>query len=138
MKRLISFTLILLLLLALSACKPTYSTDTNTYSDAVEITTDKESYPTNAKEIKFTVKNVSDGEECFGFKLQLLRNCDGEWKKVDYNKEVAWIDLAQILEPGAECEKTMFLSEWYRLPLEKGEYKIVLSDYAVSNKFKVE
>lgn len=138
MKRLIAFTVILLLLFALSGCKPTYSTDTNTYSDSLEIMTDKESYPTNVNEIKFTVKNVSDSEVAFGFKLQLLRDLDGEWKKVDYNKEVYWIDLAQVLEPGAETEKTMTLSEWYRLPLEKGEYKIVLSDDTVSNKFKLE
>lgn len=139
MKRaVVSIVLLLVVVLTFAACAPKYSADTNTYSEDLVLKTELDSYSTDVTEIKFIVKNISDEEQAFGFKMHLLKNVEGEWKVVEYQKEVYWIDLAQVLEPGGEAEKTIKLDEWYRLPLAKGEYKIVLSDDAVSNSFKIE
>ena len=138
MKRAVLLVLLAVVTMTLAACAPKYSVDTNTYSEDLVLKTEFDSYSTDVTEIKFTVKNISDEEQAFGFKMHLLKNVEGEWKVVEYQKEVYWIDLAQVLESGAEAEKIIKLDEWYRLPLAKGEYKIVLSDDAVSNSFKIE
>lgn len=138
MKRSVLTILLVVIMFIFSGCSARYSTDTNIYSDNLELKTEFEVYSVDVSEIKFKVKNVSDEEQAFGFKMHLLKNVEGEWKIVEYQKDVYWNDLAQVLESGAKTEKTMKLSEWYRLPLQKGEYKVVLSDDAVSNSFKIE
>lgn len=138
MKRAVLLVLFAVVTMTLAACAPKYSADTNTYSEDLVLKTEFDSYSTDVTEIKFTVKNISNEEQAFGFKMHLLKYVEDEWKVVEYQKDVYWIDLAQVLEPGGEAEKTIKPDEWYRLPLAKGEYKIVLSDDAVSNSFKIE
>lgn len=139
MKKAVCFVLAVLLCVCFAGCKKkSYSEDKTTHNPAFKIVTEKEKYGKDDEMINYTVTNISNEDITFGVGVQLSKKIDGEWKLVDYDKEVYFIEIAMILSPGEKAEKSIDLKEYYNLPLETGEYRIVLSSVAVSNLFIVE
>ncbi|NJE84246.1 hypothetical protein E3E23_00080 [Thermococcus sp. CX2] len=69
-----------------------------------------------------TVVNNADSEATTGYAFQLYRLENGNWKEV--NLDMAFIEIAIIIEPGKSWEQMIDLS---KLNLEPGHYKIVKS-----------
>ncbi|NJE41974.1 immunoglobulin-like domain-containing protein [Thermococcus sp. GR6] len=67
-----------------------------------------------------TVINNADSEATTGYAFQLYRLENGNWKEVKL--DIAFIEIAIIIEPGRSWEQRVKLSS---LNLEPGHYKIV-------------
>ena len=150
MKRL-SIVFIALALLLLAACgenvKETQKTNSlydlsyeiSVYEN-IKIVTEKEKYTTEDKVIRYTITNVSEEDgwinsshDCF----TLHKKVDGEWKRVGTKIEHAWTEMALCLPAGESETREINLDEYFYLPLEKGEYRIVVENI-VSDIFEIE
>ena len=143
MKKL-SVILVALVLLLLSACSegnnPIYDFDgeINAYSE-IKIVTEKEKYTADDTIIRYTITNtgafdawINSDHGCF----TLHKKVDGVWKCVGTKVDQFWTDLALGL-PAEESEtREINLDKYFYLPLESGEYRIVVEDIA-SNTFEV-
>lgn len=99
--------------------------------------TEKEVYSVNEKTIKYSFVYTGTEEDAVGEYFALHIKKDGVWKAVAYNRDVAFFDMAWILEPNIprNCEEN--LEEYYNLPLEPGEYRIACEEL-VSETFFIE
>lgn len=83
--------------------------------------------------------NISDDEAWINSDdncWELNKLVDGKWKRVGEKIDRLWTDLAQLL-PSKESEiRKINLDEYFYLPLEKGEYRIVVENI-VSNTFEI-
>lgn len=108
-------------------------------SPNLEIVTEKDTYSKDTKEIKYYIKNVGEDESGINsdencFELHFLK--DGQWKRVGTKVEHYWTDVAIYFPAGHVEERKITLDEYYNLPLESGEYRIVV-EQQVSNTFKI-
>lgn len=141
MKKII-IALVILLAVFLGGCASNELQDVNyeVYSEGnVVITTENESYSKNAKEIKYSIKNIGSEEsfvnsDPYCFELHMLK--DGEWKRVVTKTEHFWTEVALVMPAGHIEERKISLDEFYDLPLESGEYRIVVEQLA-SNTFEI-
>lgn len=108
-------------------------------SETVKIITEKESYTENDTLIRYSIMNVGNVQvgiaadsDCF----ELQKMVDGKWKRVETKIEHYWTALGQILEPNDIDERELHLDEYFYLPLETGEYRIVVENFA-SNSFVI-
>ena len=114
-----------------------FSTFDNHYK--VSFVTEKESYSTEDTVIKYSVTNISDDEICIAgddncFELHKL--VDGEWKRVVTKTEHNWNEIGLVLMPNQTEKREINLTDFYDLPLEKGEYRICM-EYFASNTFEI-
>ena len=143
MKKL-SVILVALVLLLLSACSecnnPIYDFDgeINAYSE-IKIVTEKEKYTADDTIIRYTITNtgafdawINSSHDCF----TLHKKVDGEWKWVGTKVEHMWTDMALCLLAGASETREIKLDDYFYLPLESGEYRIVVENI-VSNTFEI-
>ena len=144
MKKL-SVILVALVLLLLSACSegnnPIYDFDgeINAYSE-IKIVTEKEKYTADDTIIRYTITNtgafdawINSDHGCF----TLHKKVDGVWKGVGTMIEHAWTDMALCLPAGVSETREIKLDDYFYLPLESGEYRIVVENI-VSNTFEIE
>lgn len=135
--------LILSILFSLSACSGNnklYDINRELYTnDSLKFVTEKEKYSVDDTVIRYSVTNISDVESginsdsnCF----ELHKLVDGKWKLVGTKIEHFWTDAALILMPNQVETREINLDEYYNLPLEKGEYRIVIEGL-VSNTFEI-
>lgn len=108
-------------------------------SEDINFVTEKESYSLQDEVIRYSITNTGAEELCIAgddncFELHKL--VDGEWKRVGEKTEHYWNSLGQVLKPGQTEEREIKLEEYYSLPLEKGEYRIV-SEGLVSGVFEI-
>ncbi|ANF23501.1 immunoglobulin-like domain-containing protein [Thermococcus piezophilus] len=82
---------------------------------------DKTSYAPDETMV-LTVVNNADSEATTGYEFQLYRLENGNWKEV--NLDMAFIEIAIIIEPGKSWEQIIDLS---KLNIDPGHYKIVKS-----------
>lgn len=106
---------------------------------SVKCVTEKEKYSADDTVIRYTLTNISDDEAWINSDdncWELNKLIDGEWQRVGEKTDRLWTDLAQLL-PSKESEtREINLDEYFYLPLEKGEYRIVV-EYIVSNTFTI-
>lgn len=140
----ISVILIMLVILLLSACSegnnPIYDFDgeINAYSE-IKIVTEKEKYTADDTIIRYTITNtgafdawINSSHDCF----TLHKKVDGVWKRVGTKVDQLWTDLALGLPAGVSETREIKLDDYFYLPLEKGEYRIVVENL-VSNTFEI-
>ena len=143
MKKL-SVILVALVLLLLSACSESknplydFEGEINTYGE-IKIVTEKEKYTADDTIIRYTITNtgafdawINSDHGCF----TLHKKVDGVWKRVGTKVDQFWHDLALGLPAGESETREINLDEYFYLPLESGEYRIVVEDIA-SNTFEV-
>ena len=106
----------------------------------IKITTEKEKYTADDTIIRYTITNVSEengwinsSHDCF----TLHKKVDGVWKGVGTKIEHAWTEMALCLPAGVSETREIKLDDYFYLPLEKGEYRIVVENL-VSNTFEIE
>ncbi len=107
--------------------------------ESVKCVTEKEKYSAEDTVIRYTMTNISDKEawinsddNCF----ELQKQVDGKWKRVGTKVDQIWTDLAQLLPSNESETREINLQEYFYLPLEKGEYRIVVENI-VSNTFEI-
>ena len=143
MKKL-SFVFVLIILVTLSACSvhknKLYDIEREMHiSESVKCITEKEKYSADDTVIRYTMTNISgedtwinSDDNCF----ELRKLVDGKWKRVGTRLDQIWTDLAQLLPPNKTETREINLQEYFYLPLEKGEYRIVVENI-VSNTFEI-
>lgn len=103
----------------------------------LEIVTQSSEYSKDTKKVVYTITNKADKESSCsaeGFSLQKLE--DGVWMTVGFKKTIGFNALAQVLALGEKTQREIDLNEYFHLPLEKGEYRIIV-DYTASNTFLI-
>lgn len=90
----------------------------------VAMVTKEESYPVRPEGVEVIITNNSDQEYFYGVQFSVERLEGEEWFVVPFEDEVAWIEIALILEPGGRNEETLSF-ELLQQPLEEGTYRIV-------------
>ncbi len=83
----------------------------------------KDVYTPNSAQIKATLTNGTAYMCTFGVDARLQKKSGDSWKEVPFKEEVAWIALAQLLEPGKSTEVSLSLSLFRTL--ENGTYRLV-------------
>ena len=101
--------------------------------------TEKDKYSAEDTVIRYTMTNISDNEawinsddNCF----ELQKRVDGKWKFVGEKVDHFWTEMAQQLPPKDSETREINLEEYFYLPLEKGEYRILIENI-VSNTFEI-
>ena len=89
----------------------------------LSMTIKKSVYSPNSAEITATLKNGTDYLCTFGVEARLQKKSGGSWKDVPFKEDVAWIALAQLLEPGNSTDVSLSLSLFHAL--ENGTYRLV-------------
>lgn len=140
----ITFVFIILILFMLSACSvhknKLYDIEREIHAyDDVKCVTEKEKYSPEDTVIQYTMTNISgedawinSDDNCF----ELQKRVDGKWKRVGTKIDQIWTDLAQLLPSNESEAREINLEEYFYLPLEKGEYRIVVENI-VSNTFEI-
>lgn len=140
----ITLALIFAILVTLSACSvhknKLYDIEREMHiSESIKCITEKEKYSADDTVIRYTMTNIS-GEDTWinsddaCFELQKL--VEGQWKWVSPKFEHVWNDAALLLPPNKTETREINLQEYFYLPLEKGEYRIVVENIA-SNTFEI-
>lgn len=101
--------------------------------------TEKQEYSVDDMVIRYTITNIGEqdgwvnsSDECFA----LHKLVDGKWKFVGEKVDHFWTEMAQQLPPKDSETREINLDKYFYLPLEKGEYRIVIEN-VVSNTFKI-
>ncbi len=135
---------VVITLFTLSACSGNknrlYDIEREMYIyESVKCATEKDKYSAEDTVIRYTMTNISDKEawinsddNCF----ELQKQVDGKWKRVGTKVDQIWTDLAQLLPSNESEKREINLHEYFYLPLEKGEHRIVVEDI-VSNTFDI-
>lgn len=107
--------------------------------ESVKCVTEKDRYSAEDTVIRYTLTNISDNEawinsddNCF----ELQKKVDGKWKWVGTKVDQIWTDAAQLLPSNESETREINLQEYFYLPLEKGEYRILVENI-VSNTFEI-
>lgn len=107
--------------------------------EGVKCVTEKEKYSAEDTIIRYTMTNITNedawinsDDNCF----ELQKRVDGKWKWVGTKVDQIWTDLAQLLPPNETETREINLEEYFYLPLEKGEYRILIENI-VSNTFEI-
>ena len=107
--------------------------------ESVKCVTEKDKYSAEDTVIRYTMTNISDKEawinsddNCF----ELQKQVDGKWKWVGTKVDQIWTDAAQLLPSNESETREINLQEYFYLPLEKGEYRILVENI-VSNTFEI-
>lgn len=136
--------LVVTILFTLSACSVhknklyDIEREIHTY-EGVKCVTEKEKYSVDDTVIQYTMTNIS-GEDVWinsddtCFELQKL--VDGKWKWVSPKFEHVWTDEALLLPANETETREINLDDYFYLPLEKGEYRIVIENI-ISNTFEI-
>ena len=145
MKKVLPFLLILCVLIGLTSClqnkNKLYDINYQTYAPVgLEFVTEKEKYSKEDTVIRYSVTNITDEERSIAgdddcFTLEKL--VDGKWMRVGTKIDHAWNALALILPPNQTEKREIDLQKYFNLPLEEGEYRIVM-EYMYSNSFIVD
>lgn len=97
--------------------------DNNPDIGGLVMTMKKDIYSPNSAEIKATLKNGTEYMCTFGVEARLQKKSGGSWKDVPFKEDVAWIALAQLLEPGKSTDVSLSLSLFHALG--NGTYRLV-------------
>ncbi len=107
--------------------------------ESVKCVIEKDKYSAEDTVIRYTMTNISDKEawinsdnNCF----ELQKQVDGKWKRVGTKVDQIWTDAAQLLPSNESETREINLQEYFYLPLEKGEYRILVENI-LSNTFEI-
>lgn len=116
------------MLIVVAACTPTielvpspYSADEQTADISVVMAPSE--IDKDAESATLVITNLSDNEYIFGAPYALEIERDGAWFVYPPKEELAWIDIAYILEPGGSNEETISIKSLYGT-LESGTYRV--------------
>lgn len=136
--------LVVAILLTLSACSlqknKLYDIEREMHvNEDVKCVTEKEIYSADDTVIRYTMTNITNKDVWINsddscFELQKLVN--GKWKWVSPKFEHVWNDAALLLPVNQTETREIELQVYFYLPLEKGEYRIVV-EKIVSNTFEI-
>lgn len=101
------------------------------------IITEQTKYNHDIKTISYSILNTGSEELAIGTEFELHYKTNDGWKWVGFKKETYFEYLAFILYPGEDKIYQRELEEYFNLPLESGEYRIVQDGYA-SNVFIID
>lgn len=154
MKKYILLLAIFLIVPLFSSCAPKPNNEllpieeANKYSinSDVVVTTEKNVYSTEDTVIKYIISNPTSEERTYGEHVYLHKLQDGKWYEVAFKEEddviIVFNDIAYFLPSHQEASRELNLAFYYNLPLEKGEYRIILGKWGVSatvsNTFTIE
>lgn len=140
----IILVLVFTILFTLSACSlrknKLYDLEREMHTyESVKCVTEKEKYSAEDIVIRYTMTNITNEEAWINsddacFELQKL--VDGKWKWVGTKVEHCWTEAAQLLPSNQSETREINLDEYFYLPLEKGEYRILIENI-VSNTFEI-
>ena len=109
------------------------------FYEGVKCVTEKEKYSAEDTVIRYTMTNITSedawinsDDACF----ELQKWVDGRWKWVGTKIEHCWTEAALLLPPNESETREINLDEYFYLPLEKGEYRILIENI-VSNTFEI-
>lgn len=113
-----------------------------TEADTLEIKTKKTEYSKDVKVIRYIIKNNSEFKASYGTYVYLNMLKDGEWYTVEFNSEdYGFTDILFSLPAHEQTEEELHLENAFNLPLDEGEYRIVLegdgNSATISNTFTV-
>ena len=140
----ITIMLVFTILFTFSACSmhknKLYDIDREThFYEGVKCVTEKEKYSAEDTVIRYTMTNITNedawinsDDACF----ELQKWVDGRWKWVGTKVDHYWTDAALLLPPNESETREINLDEYFYLPLEKGEYRILIENI-VSNTFEI-
>lgn len=85
--------------------------------------------------ITLILENKTDKEIAYGKEFSLEKEQDGQWYKVPFKEEVAFIEIAMLLKPYESSEEEINLS--YFKNLQPGKYRVVKTIYLDDDKINV-
>lgn len=84
-------------------------------------------YIPESAELKATIKNGSPYTYTFGEPSYLQKQTDAGWKTIPFSQDVAWIEIAYILQPGESKDVSLSLSLFDKL--SGGTYRLAKEVY---------
>ncbi len=93
----------------------------------ITLTMKQDTYYTDSTEIKALLKNGTKSIYTFGEPSYLQVKSSGTWKTVPFKEDVAWIDIAYILNPGESKDIALSLNLFSTL--KQGVYRLVKDVY---------
>lgn len=144
-KRMSGFLISLATLFLIAGCtetafepSPYKPSELNNLSGAT-METEKESYPANVEVITLEIINKTVEEIFYGVAFSVEYRDGNEWVVFPFEEEMAWIEIALILEPGAtnkeEIDMTLLQHDF-----EPGTYRIVkdIAGKTLTAEFEIE
>ncbi|HWR22330.1 MAG TPA: immunoglobulin-like domain-containing protein [Feifaniaceae bacterium] len=87
----------------------------------------RDTYYTDSAEVQATLKNGTKSIYTFGEASVLQVKSDGKWKTVPFKEDVAWIEIAYVLNPGESKDVSLRLNLFSAL--KPGVYRLVKDVY---------
>lgn len=117
------------MLIVVAACTPNIELEPSPYSAddemaEISVVMEQRDIDKNAESATLVITNLSDNEYIFGAPYTLEIERDGAWFVYPPKEELAWNDIAYILEPGGSNEETIAINSQYGT-LESGTYRVV-------------
>ena len=101
------------------------------------LTTAQEEYPTDVKQIICIIENPTQNRLTYYEGFVLYRLIDGAWESVSIKEGSMFYTMGNVVKSGLKREETLDIEKHYDLPLEPGEYRIVIDGCEKSNTFKI-
>ncbi len=116
-----------------------YDTSVLNADSSLVCTTEFNEYTNDVKTFKYTIYNSDTAENWLSEKIELHKydEADKAWKFVSYSKEISFNLIARQILPQESIEMEIQLGEYYNLPLDSGEYRLVLDETVASNTFVI-
>lgn len=107
-------------------------------ADLKDITmkTEKSTYKLGTKEIKVYITNNSKKEVYYGLQYEIERLENNNWVRVPFKEQVAFIEIAYIIEPGKIGEQVIALDNLEQLTF--GKYRVVKSGGTLTAEFELQ
>lgn len=107
-------------------------------ADLKDITmkTEKNTYNLGTKEIKVYITNNSKKEVYYGLQYEIERLENNKWVRVPFKEQVAFIEIAYIIEPGKIGEQVIALDNLEQLTF--GKYRVVKSGGTLTAEFELQ
>lgn len=89
----------------------------------IHFRTVKKSLSSDEREIEVETSNHTNRSLAYGITFTLEKDHESQWMEVDPDDELAFIAIAQVIQPGETGRDTIHLDSYPVLP--KGKYRIV-------------
>lgn len=101
----------------------------------VTMKTEKSTYELGTKEIKVYITNNSKKEFYYGLEYEIQRLENNKWVRIPFKEDVAFIEIACVIEPGKIEGQLITLDNLEQLAL--GKYRVVKSGGKLAAEFEL-
>lgn len=105
----------------------------------VTMRTAEPGYPADVETIELTIENESDEELFYGVAFSVEYLDDGEWVIFPFEDEMAWIEIALMLEPGGSNTEELNMT-LFKYDFEPGTYRVIkeIAGETLTAEFEIE